>query len=367
MNLKNRIKELLEKYNNSFTVITITAICNKINILREKFALQKGKHLGNIIILNTPQIFNNGYTFSNSKKQKEFLQSQVENFVEQMNHSVSEENLILMYNNLHNLRINESDAHLLLLSLFMNISGKKGIVGGYYNIGKNKICVYTPEFNEFIKKLFFKDKNIISLEVGYTHELLHMSSTIKKNNKRCSGFNHYYNVPYFNFSIGSAINEGYTDLLNKRIFNYENYGGIYEIFMTISSMVEYIVGQDKMTNLYFKADLKGLVAEISKYNSEREVKEFIVNFDMLHKDPRKIYQIISFLFVTYNNKLHKNVENGEITYLEMKEQYDEFKLKMFEFAKIFRTWIVKNRPKYKDNLDIDVFINSKEIVASSKH
>ena len=54
-----------------------------------------------------------------------------------------------------------------------------------------------------------------------------------------------------------GLNEGYTELLAERIFSNESAGGIYEFYKEVTRLLEQIIGQEKMTSLYFTNDLRG--------------------------------------------------------------------------------------------------------------
>lgn len=365
MELKEIIRKIIEKYNNSFISITITAFYNKINILSGKYSLQKNKSLGNVIILDSPPLFDKGYDIKDARKQHPFAQEQMVNFATKMENYISKENLVIMYNNLHNLNIKEEDIALITLSFIIRLKMgvKKGAVGGFYSMKKNKIVTYSPKGNEFIRKLF-KSESELTLEGEYSHELLHMSSTIKKKNKVCSGFYHYYIAPYINSSIGLGINEGYTDLLNERIFNVKNNGGLYEIYKIVSEMVENVVGKDKMTQLYFTANLKGLVLEMSRYISQHETKNFIINLDLMVKNPNKIKEIINYLLDLYTNKIKNDIANKKITTEEATSQYEDFKLKIIKLNEIFNQWHETKRKSSVvkfDNFDINSIFEEQEI------
>ena len=76
---------------------------------------------------------------------------------------------------------------------------------------------------------------------------------------------------------GHGINEGYTQLLTNR--NTEGFSYFYLYETRIATMVEEIVGQEKMQKNYFTANLKGLIEELTKYISEEEVMKFIQALD----------------------------------------------------------------------------------------
>lgn len=302
-----------------------------------------------------------GYGIEDAKKQKSFAHEQISNFAMKMENSISKENLITMYNNLHNLNVREGDISLIILN-FLSVlksrltrENKFGIIGGFYSGLENKVVSYSPKGVEIISKLF-KIETELPLEKIYSHELLHMSSSIKKKNKSCAGFYHCYYALYAKFSVGRGINEGYTELLNERIFDGKNDGGLYEIYKIISGMTENIVGKDKMTQLYFNADLKGLVLEISRYISKQETKQFIINLDLMVKEPNKINDIMEYLLNLYINKITYDIAKGNVTKDEANIQYEEFKLKVLKVVEVFNEWVKTKKKSTEvkiDNFDIN--------------
>ncbi len=159
------------------------------------------------------------------------------------------------------------------------------------------------------------------------HELFHMLSTIDTEEVLFSGFSLY--IPSKKLDIGNGINEGYTELLNKRYFkdylNEEDH--TYEKETLLVKYLELIIGKKTMENLYSKASLYGLVEELKKYNNNQEIKKFIYNMDKLlwlerfdnkwfrvKKLAKKtIKEIIVFLTVSYSRKKEMEYKKGNIT------------------------------------------------------
>jgi hypothetical protein len=336
------IREALEDFNNCFGTVIITAIYDKIKLLSKRFSLQKDDSSKKIIILDSPPLFDRGYSEKSIRKQRPFPQEQLDRFVNKMKEEMPEEDLKNMYNNLHNLKIQESNIKLILLTLLFRLTGAKGVVGGYFSpkITRSIIVAYTPNGEKTVHKLF-KSQSAITLEGEYSHELLHLSSMIKRGLKSCIGFNHRYTAPYANVSIGMGINEGYTDLLNERFFGVVNDKGIYECFKIISGVVEDVIGKDKMMKLYFSANLNGLIYELAKYSSHEEAKAFIVNCDLFFKKPFLIKKIIDYLYGILKNKLE--IEKDE----NAKEKLEMFKEKMTHLVDIVNDMMIEQK-KMKD-------------------
>lgn len=110
-----------------------------------------------------------------------------------------------------------------------------------------------------------------------SHELMHAASGYKYKKILASGFAQ-------SSSIGDGINEGYTDLISQRYFCKEIQETVgYCYHKAVSEITEFIIGKQKMLDLYFHSDLKGLIGELSKYQSEEKVKLFILDLDTILK------------------------------------------------------------------------------------
>ena len=168
---------------------------------------------------------------------------------------------------------------------------------GWYSVANNKI-----NYNE----------NDYSMHIIF-HEILHMANSIKDkvNNISFCGFSQKTKDK----AIGDGLNEGYTELLTQRFF--DDKSETYLIETAVARMCQEIIGQDKMTQLYFKADLKELIDEFSKYVNRKEVLDFLANLDFLSKYKEKkdntlavkenlnnIARLVyEFLIKTYKSKL----------------------------------------------------------------
>lgn len=167
--------------------------------------------------------------------------------------------------------------------------------------------------NPFTKKEMTTKEEKQEIKQTLIHELLHAASTYvsPSNYQHFTGFEQttLYSVPIQN--IGKAINEGYTEVITKRLLNLislpispfeyhtqqKDYGYFY--FEGIANIIESIVGKEKMMELYFHSDLKGLIKELSKYKKENDIKQFIIDLDFLLKrknsNQQQINRISEFL------------------------------------------------------------------------
>ena len=126
--------------------------------------------------------------------------------------------------------------------------------------------------------LLKKNKNYMDY---ITHELFHMSSTIRDNDKIYTGFFQKNK----DFGIGIGLNEGYTQLLDERYFSdltptkRANDTMIYPVSKKIAGWVEELVGKEVMEDMYIHANLDGLTMELCKYADGDKVLEFLSNMD----------------------------------------------------------------------------------------
>lgn len=319
------VKELLEKFNDNVILITIVSIFNKLYMLGNKLKLQKDKQIGNVIILDAPPITVKHQRKNMSKKYKDDAKMHLAKFTQKIEQNISKQNLIRMYNNLVTLKLEERNLYLIVLSK-LRFPFSKGIIAGGYFVGKNKMTTYSRSFLEFIKK-FSNTKSEITIEGIYSHELLHMSSSSKSAGKWCIGFHHHY-APFNIFtisSIGMGINEGYTELLNERIFGEENKGGIYDVYKETARIIESVIGRERMTDMYFSNDLNGLVEKLSIYIPAETTKRFILELDGSLKNYKNMQFVFDYLLLLMNRNLQENLKNNVITRQEALHQYDELK------------------------------------------
>lgn len=363
---KELIEKILDKFNDDIAVVTITSIYNKINLLLSKFTLDRNGPVGNIVLLDGPLVEPTTKPDITNKHPKDG-QEQLDKFIKKMEENFSEETLTRMYNNLKKLKINEKNIYLIFLSA---ING--GLVGGAYFPETNQVVTYSQKGLDISKRLYeiFKHKDSrFQLEQIYSHELLHMASTSKNNGKICAGFHHFYapgnNIPKIlrnlltysgrltDFSIGMGINEGYTELLNTRIFNREGAGGIYSIYRETARLIENVIGKDKMTELYFKNDLKGLVKELSNYISEKETKRLIVILDQSMGNKKLLSKIPEYFIKLYDNKIKKELQENKITIDQAKDKYIELKNMIVNLVNT----INGNMKKMNININVDEIIS----------
>lgn len=193
--------------------------------------------------------------------------------------------LNLFYNNLRTLSIKEKKNFNRLIFLPTNMIGS-------YSLKKNQIALIKTNYNLYI-----------------FHELLHCASCKRNKNIYSTGF--FKQFP--KTSIGRALNEGYTSLLEKRYFIQNSTKNTYQNMRFIAHKIEVLIGKDIMEKLYFTADLNGLINEFTKYGkSKREIIFFIdeldyIRFNLGNPDNKNycqvaLYDITKFLIDCYRKK-----------------------------------------------------------------
>ena len=180
-------------------------------------------------------------------------------FIDKMKANYPKSSLKNFYNNINNVKIKRD-----LQSILINASG-------HYEASINTIFISNSLLSKYTKETLF-------------HELLHMASTIYKFGIVCSGF---FQSSFIIKRIGEGINEGYTQLLTKRLCD-KNEMNTYKEEVRIATNLEKIIGMDTMQDLYFNANLPGLIEEMSKYSSEEDAIRFIINVDYIHKHKKII-------------------------------------------------------------------------------
>ena len=132
--------------------------------------------------------------------------------------------------------------------------------------GRIKAGSYIPQNKEVE---IYLDNNNATLY----HELLHAASTDFSYN--VSGFNIYLECGE---SLGRGLNEGYTELLNRRFFDKKSKS--YIKLQKLAKLIElFYENKDDMVTNYFNADIFGLIGELLKSMSLEEAIDIIVDMD----------------------------------------------------------------------------------------
>jgi len=139
----------------------------------------------------------------------------------------------------------------------LDIYGDDSILDGEYNVIENKITIYNMS--------------------SVYHELFHLASTRLERDFSFSGFSILNRNEAKD--VTNYFNEGYTQLLTNRYFN--NGRDAYEDQVDIAEEVEKIIGKEKMEELYFSADMDGLISEFEQYESRENISKFFTNVEFL--------------------------------------------------------------------------------------
>jgi hypothetical protein len=222
--------------------------------------------------------------------------------------------LNLFHTNLKTLSIKEKNNFNRLIIFSTNTMGA-------YKLKKNKIVLLKNNYNFYI-----------------FHELLHCASFKKEQNNYTTGFFKQFRYS----SIGRALNEGYTSLLEARYFS-ENFNkNSYNNIRFIVEKIEILIGKEVMEKFYFTANLNALINEFIKYGkTKQEIIFFIDELDYIKYNlgnPESkffcqdaLYDITNFLIECYRKKcIIENKDNHNLN----------------TFINIFQTQIISNKISY---------------------
>ena len=139
-------------------------------------------------------------------------------------------------------------------------------ISGTYNGKTKEIHIYNRD-------------NKVSLH----HELLHASSADIR------FMNIGFKIVLKNGLIfGKGLNEGYTELLNNRFFNYTSTS--YNYLQKLAKQIENLcTDKENMIEYYFNADIFSLISELMKKISLKEIIDILVDMDMLLYNENKSY------------------------------------------------------------------------------
>lgn len=277
-----------------------------------------------VIILKTPLIKeceNNVY-----KIDDKLLQELIDRFVMILEKNICRDNLTLLYNNLSTLKI---ESKRIIYEIIIGVF-KDSTVTGQYFLDDNIISILPLKDSNKLKSII--SINTSEYIANLYHELFHMASTIKGKNKKVafSGFSQIRT----NDSIGVALDDGYTEILLHRYFNLDKEYMSYNYEVLIVSLLEDIISKNKMTELYFTANLYDFVKELEKYNSMNNIIKFICDLDSLYvlEDHTKKYkediiyyhnEITKFIVDTYRNKLKIDFYNKYIDFDEYNNKLND--------------------------------------------
>lgn len=241
---------------------------------------------------------------------------------------VDKKYLTAFYRNINDLKVRRR--------INLNVFDK---VAAYYNSTKNEIVLLDSRIRDVV-----------------FHELFHLASSYINNEGEYIGFFQKNGKSV----IGEGINEGCTEWAAKEYFP----GGInsYSFQTYVFSHIAKIIGDKKIFELYFQADLKGLINEMSKYLDVDEVFTIINGLDLYTKLDRKIIQASFLKFC------HDYIENiqGILLKMYINKHIDSFNdisnIDIKQYAKDLDYTIYASDESftyYLDDIDISKVVNKK--------
>lgn len=289
------------------------------------------------VILEAPQIMHLINSTSNMENYPQ-INEIVTTFENTLKANLTEEQMNIVKKNLETLRYTPCN-----FSQSLNLA-RRGM-GGFYDSKSHSVTVNPLTSGDVYHNLF--------------HELLHASTSSIVNGVEYCGFgqiNHQSQT-----ELGRAVTEGYTELLTRRLFSNNDRGYSYEV--SIAEIMEFIIGKEKMQDLYFKMDLNGLITELGKYSDVNNAKELLSNFDKtlhLHgsKQGNSVNQELSHLYNQNSVLLYEMFQNKTNQFLSTNtidkyfEESDKFQHLLSQTEKSNRF----NAPKkQKRNLKEELF------------
>ena len=285
---------------------------NENNREQEKIIINKAKSNSYIGIVELPSMLEDSKKIKINITKKKYKDC-IKNFRDVISAEAPNYNLTLFERNIKELCFKEQKLSKLNDGRFDN----GGTRQGYLSLPENYIYLNKDDYLHII-----------------FHELFHESSFIYTPDIVFCGFAQCSKTQ----KIGQALTEGYTSVLTKRYFNYEREGMyFYPVESLLVTMLEEIVGIEKMEELYSKADLYGLKKELVKYNTDQKTIDFIRNCDFISntiyvcKEENNTKEIqrylifaISFLIETFCLKMKNEASNNEISIEEAKKTCVEF-------------------------------------------
>lgn len=240
----------MENANNIAKNLQVYLLENILNNIPKNAKLEK-KKINGTIIYESPEVKAEKYNISRCFYFDKYDEI-VNDFSRILETKLGHCNLSAFYKNMETAKIKDKIEDLADLIIF-----KFRRINGGYDSYENKILLCKLE----------QFKNTLR------HELLHLASTKKKGSINFCGF-WVKNLKV----IGFYLNEGYTEYLNCKYFS----SGLPEVYIKeveIARRIERIVGSTKMEQLYFDANLLGLIEYLAEYSSKEEVINLIKKID----------------------------------------------------------------------------------------
>ena len=265
---------------------------SKIKLVKKSFT---GELYDSNVILSKIPIIHRGWISKEKINEFNILLNELEKYL-------SLEQLKLVYRNIANVKVKKLN----LIDLLT--------VEGYYDSVKKEIC--------------YNERTL-------SHEFLHMASSIysKATDVSFSGLSQWD----CKTKIGTGINEGYTELLNERIFCDSEISDVYIEEKCFARMLELFFDNPlDMMNYYFGCDLPGFIKYFEKFMPREDFIKLLIEIDnycflscngipfldvMLSKIYKKIYEV----FVNSNPSSEK-IKKMETIIFEDLYMYEKFKI-----------------------------------------
>lgn len=193
------------------------------------------------------------------------------------------------------------------------------------NFSKMKFKFYDRKKKESGIIIFLSKKCKIYDMEAIIHELIHLATIRVDGSVEYCGFS--INDYYYGDSFAKGLNEGYTQLIKERYFGNDS-NIVYPFEVKYAKIIEFLIGKEKMEELFFSTNLKGLFKALEPYANSSKFRAFLNDLDHINNNfPPKnttdntyqqyFDQIHTFLFNCLKQKAELEPDNIEINdYLE---------------------------------------------------
>ena len=215
----------------------------------------------------------------------------------------------------------------------------------YHNISNLKLVRKEHLYN--VSGIYDSEENEITYEDdnNYTlfHELFHMASSTRKN----VGFHSDYT------KSGYGINEGYTELLTRKYFGKDEEDTSYSVELSVASILENVIGEDKMKKLYMTANYYGLVFQLQEYIGDDSIKfiKLVDQYTKLTTTPIPILFKISFYEKLIKNVVDKISQYLALIYINKNQHQDDYKQLYLEYNRLLVEYQSRDLLQYKYSIN----------------
>jgi hypothetical protein len=212
----------------------------------------------------------------------------------------SEKNIIEKFDTLRSIKVEPFNGEVIipdklkkLVEIIEKNIDKKNLNNLYHNINSLKLEKNMLMLLKGIKGKYDSVKNTLSYSINGSmeHEIIHLASS--HYDLECdicqSGFVNYDKK----FVFGKALNEGYTDLIARRLFNKKT--SFYDGEVRLAQYFELLFNKSDMEKCYFNNDLISFIKMLGECNGKEEAIKLVTTFDRgfdLKKQSNPAYKII---------------------------------------------------------------------------